>query len=477
MKKTKKIFIFCHFEYTRGTFYFSTRFFMEIPNRVRGTQDIFGEYQRYFTFLKKLARHEFRTNGFTRIITPILEHSELIARSSGASSDIVSKEMYEVIDKGGRSLVLKPEGTAGVMRAYLEHMLDEPQPVYLFYIEPHFRYDRPQKGRYRQFHQIGAEIIGEEDPILDAKMIYVMKNLMDSAGLEGTYTIKINSLGVEKEREKYLTELQSFFENKKHLLDETDLHRLATNPLRILDSKNPEVQELLKVAPKMTDFLKGDSKKFYESVKEYLQILGVDFVEDSTLVRGLDYYSHTVWEFVDGTGRTQDAFGGGGRYNTLAKTIGYKNEVPAVGFALGAERLIETMMNRGVQLKNKDSIHLYIVQLGDDAKKLTLPLSLRAREKGINSLLSLGTPSIKVQLKKANRVGARFVAIVGIMEAKKGVCQLKDMEKGTQEEVVLSDVLDVVERAIGSENLSFYHPSRDWVIVEPKIEENPENLA
>lgn len=164
--------------------------------------------------------------------------------------------MYEVIDKGGRTLVMKPEGTAGVMRAYLDSMLSEPQPVYLYYIEPHFRYDRPQKGRYRQFHQIGAEIIGEEDPILDAKSIHIMKNLMDSAGLGGTYKIKINSLGVEKEREKYILELQSFFENKKHLLDETDLNRLATNPLRILDSKSEDVKELLKIAPKITDFLK-----------------------------------------------------------------------------------------------------------------------------------------------------------------------------------------------------------------------------
>lgn len=445
---------------------------MEIPPRVRWTQDIFGEYQRYFTFLKKLARHEFRTNGFTRISTPILENIELIARSSGTSSDIVSKEMYEVIDKGGRTLVMKPEGTAGVMRAYLDSMLSEPQPVYLYYIEPHFRYDRPQKGRYRQFHQIGAEIIGEEDPILDAKSIHIMKNLMDSAGLGGTYKIKINSLGVEKEREKYILELQSFFENKKHLLDETDLNRLATNPLRILDSKSEDVKELLKIAPKITDFLKWDSKKFYQNVKEYLDILGVEYEEDPTLVRGLDYYSHTVWEFVDGSGRTQDAFGGGGRYNSLSKKIWHKNEIPAVWFALGAERIIEAMMSRGVKLKNKDSIHLYIVQLGDEAKKLALPLNIKSREKGLNSLLSLGTPSIKVQLKKANQVGARFVAIIGIMEAKKWICQLKDMEKWTQEEFKLEDVIDYVTNEIGSENLSFYHPSRDWVIEEPKSEEN-----
>lgn len=364
---------------------------------------------------------------------------------------------------------MKPESTPGVMRAYLEHMLEEPQPVQLYYIEPHFRYDRPQKGRYRQFHQVGAEIIGEEDPILDAKAIYTMKNILDGLGLQGTYTIKINSLGVTKEREKYLLELQSFFENKKHLLDEIDLARLEKNPLRLLDSKNPDVQELLKIAPKMTDFLKKDSLEFYTKVKEYLQILGVNYVEDHTLVRGLDYYSHTVWEFVDGSGRTQDAFGGGGRYDGLSKSIGWKNEVPAVGFAFGAERLIEAMMENGVKLRNKDQIHLYIMQLGDDAKKLALPLNIEARRKGINSLISLGTPSIKVQLKKANRVGARFVIVIGIMEAKKGICQLKDMDKGTQVEMSLDAVLDAVIAEIGQEALSFYHPSRDFIITEESV--------
>jgi histidyl-tRNA synthetase len=208
-----------------------------------------------------------------------------------------------------------------------------------------------------------------------------MTQILDGLGLAGTYTVKINSLGVAKEREKYLLELQSFFENKKHLLDETDLARLEKNPLRLLDSKNPDVRELLKVAPKMTDFLKKDSLEFYTKVKEYLDILGVKYEEDPTLVRGLDYYSHTVWELVDGSGRTQDAFGGGGRYDGLAKSIGYKTEVPAVGFAFGAERLIEAMIDRGVQLKNKDKIHLYIMQLGDEAKKLSLPLNIEARKR------------------------------------------------------------------------------------------------
>lgn len=442
---------------------------MEIPPRVRWMQDIFGEYQRYFTFLKKVARHEFRTNGFTRITTPILELKSLITHSSGEWSDVVTKEMFDFTDKWGREVVMKPESTPGVMRAYLENMLEEPQPVYLYYVEPHFRYDRPQKGRYRQFHQIGAEIIGEVDPILDAKSIYIMAQILDGLGLGGTYTIKINSLGVAKEREKYLIELTSFFENKKHLLDEVDLARLEKNPLRLLDSKNPDVKELLKVAPKMTDFLKKDSLEFYNKVKEYLEILGVKYEEDHTLVRGLDYYSHTVWEFVDGSGRTQDAFGGGGRYDSLAKSIGYKTEVPAVGFAFGAERLIEAMIDQWVSLKNKDKIHLYIMQLGDEAKKLALPLNIEARKKWLNSLLGLGTPSIKVQLKKANRVGARFVIVIGIMEAKKWVCQLKDMDKWTQIEMPLDKVLESVIAEVWTESLSFYHPSKDFIIKEKVI--------
>lgn len=444
-----------------------------IPQKVRGMQDIFGEYQRYFNFLKKVSRHEFRKNGFTRISTPILESKDLVVRSAGLGSDVVSKEMYELRDKKDRELVLKPESTPGVLRAYMENtMWDEPQPVYLYYIEPHFRYDRPQKGRYRQFHQVGAEIIGELDPVLDAKMIYIGSSILDSVGLKGKYKVKLNTLGVPKEREKYIMELQAFFEARAHLLDEVDLARLKANPLRILDSKNEEVRELLKVAPKITDYLKKDSKEFYEKVKMYLDILGVPYEEDSTLVRGLDYYSHTVWEWVDGSGRTQDAFGGGGRYDGLAKVLGHKEDIPAVGFALGAERIIETTMEMGVKLRNKDAIQLYFIQLGEEATKLTLPLNLEAQKVGLNSLLSLGTPSLKIQMKKANRLGAKYVAIIGIMEAKKGVCQLKDMENGTQEEVPLNKLLDNILGKIPKQDLDFYSPTKDFV-----IEEIPESVV
>lgn len=236
---------------------------------------------------------------------------DLVVRSAGEQTDIVTKELYEFQDKKGRSLVLKPESTPGVMRAYLENFQSAPQPVYFYYIEPHFRYDRPQKGRFRQFHQIGAEIIGERDPILDAENIHMAVKILTDCGIGDKFTLKINSLGTIKEREAYKAELQSFFRGKSHLLDETDLARIEHNPLRILDSKNPDVREILPFAPKLPDFLKKDSVTYFTLVKEYLDVLGIKYIEDSTLVRGLDYYNDIVFECVDNSGRTQDSFCGG----------------------------------------------------------------------------------------------------------------------------------------------------------------------
>ncbi len=402
---------------------------MEVPQKVRGTQDWFGEQQRYYTFIKKVSRHIFRHFGFTRISTPIMEMRDLIVRSVGAHTDVVSKELYEFQDKKGRDLVLKPESTAGVMRAYLENFTQDPQPVYLYYIEPHFRYDRPQKGRFRQFHQLGAEIIGERDPVLDAENIHMAVKILNDCGISDKFTLKINTLGNIKEREAYVAELQSFFRGKSHLLDEIDQARVENNPLRILDSKNPDVREILPFAPKLQDFMKKDSLAYYNSVKEYLDILGIKYVEDATLVRGLDYYCDVVFECVDNSGRTQDSFCGGGRYDDLATNIGSKNPVPAAGFAIGIERLIDAMVESGLSVVNKDAIDLYFIQVGEEAKKLALPLSIKARDMGLNILASFGSPSMKTQLKKANHLKAKYVAIIGIMEARRGVCQLKNMEK------------------------------------------------
>lgn len=436
---------------------------MEIPQKVRGTQDWFGDQQRYYTFIKKVSRHIFRHFGFTRINTPIIEMRDLIVRSVWGETDIVSKELYEFQDKKGRHLVLKPESTAGVMRSYLENFREDPQPVYLYYIEPHFRYDRPQKGRYRQFHQLGAEIIGERDPILDAENIHMAVKILRDCGVGDKFTLKINTLGNTKEREAYVDELVTFFREKKHLLDETDLIRLEKNPLRLLDSKNPDIREILPYAPQLKDFFKKDTLAYYNSVKEYLDILGIDYEEDPTLVRGLDYYCDVVFECVDNSGRTQDSYCGGGRYDGLATSIGAKSPVPAVGFALGIERLIDSMKESRLTILNKDTIDLYFIQVWEDAKKVALPLSIEARDRGIKVLASFGSPSMKTQLKKANQLNAKYVAIIGIMEAKRGVCQLKDMATGEQREVKLDDLIDTMAGIIGEKNLDFYDPTKELI--------------
>ncbi|MBW7954614.1 histidine--tRNA ligase [Candidatus Gracilibacteria bacterium] len=438
---------------------------MPIPNKVRGMQDILPETHLYHTFLKKVFRHELRKNGFKRITTPVLEHKEVFTGALGEGTDIIDKEMYNLIDKKGRELVLKPESTAPIMRSYIENdLLSEPQPVFLYYVEPHFRYDRPQKGRFRQFFQLGAEIIGEQDPILDAQLIYIGYKVLNNIGLKGEFKVKINTIGSLKDRQKYLEELTNFYETKKHLLSEDALRKLETNPLRLLDTKIEDEIILAKEAPKMSKFLKKESKEHYTKVKEYLDLLGVEYEEDHTLVRGLDYYTHTVFEFVDNSGRSQDSFGGGGRYDLLSKKLGHKEEIPAVGMAFGMERLVDALRDKGILIKNKDKIDLYFIQLGDEAKKIVLPLTIEAREAGINTLSSLGTPSLKAQMKKANRLNARYVVMIGVMESKSGIYQVRDMQEGTQEEIKKDDLIEYIKSKVGKTSLDFYCPASDYII-------------
>lgn len=438
---------------------------MEAIKKVRGMQDILPDAHLYHTFLKKVFRHELRKNGFKRITTPVLEHKELFTGALGSGTDIIDKEMYNLVDRKDRELVLKPESTAPIMRAYIENdMQSEPQPVFLYYVEPHFRYDRPQKGRFRQFFQVGAEIIWEADPILDAQLIYIGYRVLNKIGLEWDFKIKINSIGTAKDRQKYLEELTSFYENKKHLLSAEALKKLESNPLRLLDTKVEDEIILANEAPKITKFLKKDSKEHYVKVKEYLDILWVPYEEDHKLVRGLDYYTHTVWEFVDNSGRSQDAFGWGWRYDMLSKKIWHNDEIPAVWFAMWMERLTDALMDKGIKVKNKDRIDLYFIQLWDEAKKIVLPLTLAAREAGINTLASLGTPSLKAQMKKANRLNARYVVMVWIMEASSGIYQVRDMVLWTQEEVKKDNLIEYVKGKVGQNGLDFYCPAKDFML-------------
>lgn len=438
---------------------------MEALKKVRWMQDILPENHLYHTFLKKVFRHEFRKNGFKRITTPVLEHKELFTSAIWAGTDIVDKEMYNLIDKKGRELVLKPESTAPIMRAYIENdMQSDPQPVFLYYVEPHFRYDRPQKWRFRQFFQVWAEIIWESDPILDAQLIFIWYKVLNKIGLEWDFKVKINSIWTAKDRQKYIEELTSFYENKRHILSEDALRKLETNPLRLLDTKVEDEIILANSAPKITKFLKKDSKEHFEKVKEYLDLLWVPYEEDHKLVRWLDYYTHTVWEFVDNTWRSQDAFWGWWRYDMLSKKIWYSEEIPAVGFAMWMERLTDALIDKWICLKDKDKIDLYFIQLWDEAKKIVLPLTLEAREAWINTLASLWTPSLKAQMKKANRLNARYVVMVWIMEASSWIYQVRDMFAGTQEEVRKENLIEYIKWKVWQDWLDFYCPAKDFII-------------
>lgn len=449
---------------------------MSSPKSVRWMRDLLPEDQRYFAFLKKVARHELRKDWFRRLSTPILEEIDLFTRSIWEWTDVVDKEIYTLNDRKWRNLALKPEGTAWVMRSYIENdMQSLPQPVQLYYIEPHFRYDRPQKWRYRQFFQVWAEVIWEADPIIDAQCIHAGAEILDWCGLKWDYKIKINSIWNFKEREKYIEALKDFYHNKDSILCEDCRKRKDTNPLRLLDCKKEDCKILAEQAPKVWDFFKKDSKEFYTKLKEYLDILWIEYEEDHKLVRWLDYYCHTLWEYIDNSGRWQDALWWGGRYDGLAKTIGQDKDIPACGFWLWADRIINAMQDKWVKLINKDKIDLYIIQLWDEAKKVALPLWIEARKKGINTISSLWTPSLKVQLKKANRLWAKFVAIIGIMEAKNWNAQVKNMIAWTQQEVKQKDLIDYIINEIWEKNLDHYESSKDFIIEQKQEEEKEEN--
>ncbi|MDD2871103.1 MAG: His/Gly/Thr/Pro-type tRNA ligase C-terminal domain-containing protein [Candidatus Gracilibacteria bacterium] len=389
------------------------------------TSDIFPEDHKYLTFLKKVFRHEFRKNGFRRISTDIIENG-----------------------------VFRTNPETGIMKAYLNNnIIEEIQPVYYYFMDHYFNNDK-------QVEFIGAEIIGENDPVLDAICIYVVYTVLNKIGLEGTFSIKINSNGVEKEMLKYKEELQNFYENKKHLLSTESLELLNKDPIKLLTSELEDEMILASQAPNIIKYLKKDSKTHYAKFKEYLELLGVPFNEDHRLSSGVEYATNNLWEFVSDTGII---IGKGFRHNGLAKELGNTKEISATGFYTDAMIVIDMLKSRNIKIRNKDEIDLFFVQLGDEAKTVVIPLSLKARDAGINTVVSLGTPSMKEQMLKANRSGAKYVVMVGIMEARNGVFQVRNTESGTQEEVKKEELIDYIIGKIGTNKLDFYCPAKDLI--------------
>jgi histidyl-tRNA synthetase len=413
-------------------------------NAPRGTVDILPPVSLLWQYVEKKAGELFKRYNYDEIRIPIFEYTELFQRGIGEITDIVEKEMYTFKDKGGRSLTLRPEGTASVMRSFLENKIyGQTQPTKYYYMGPMFRYERPQAGRYRQFHQLGVEVIGADNPAIDAEVIAMGMNLMEELGLNNLELL-INSIGCVKCRGEYLKILKDYLYKHYDRLCKDCKNRLERNPLRVLDCKNESCSLVIKDAPKIVDYLCNDCKNHFDKLKEYLDILNIDYKVDPTLVRGLDYYTNTAFEVkYKGLG-AQDTVFAGGRYNGLAEEIGNKS-IPGIGFAIGLERLIIIMEKQGIDFTRDEGIDLYITTIGEQAKKESFKYVNNLRKAGFRTCMDYLNRSVKSQMKAADKLKAKYTIIIGEEELKKGLAIVKNMETGDQQEIALVKLIDEIQ--------------------------------
>ncbi len=418
---------------------------------LRGFRDVLPDEQTAWDTVEDLARSMAKAYGFGRIRIPVLEATSLFERSVGKDTDIVEKEMFTFVDQSGTKMTLRPEGTAGVARAYVEHgMLNLPQPVKLWYFEPFFRHERPQAGRYRQFWQFGLEAIGSDDAVVDAQVMIMCQRLCKALGLD--VTIQVNSLGTPSSRREYVTELVKYFKQHKKQLSETDLKRLTKNPLRLLDSKEPGMDELKAQAPQIIEYLDEASKQHFMKVLEYLDEAEVPYMLNPYLVRGLDYYTRTTFEVTLATAPTPEleglALGGGGRYDGLVAMLGGRENTSAMGAALGVERLILAMKACGTLPHNDRKVDVFFCQLGDAARRKGLAVFEKFREAGASVAEAFGKGTLKAQLELADKQKAAIAVILGQKEVLDGTIIIRDMESGAQEIVDVEKVVGIVVKRL-----------------------------
>ncbi|MGB4854251.1 MAG: histidine--tRNA ligase [Candidatus Dechloromonas phosphoritropha] len=411
---------------------------------VRGMNDILPAEAEFWEQFEEIVRSWLKSYGYRPIRLPIVEPTPLFKRAIGEVTDIVEKEMYSFIDSlNGEALTLRPEGTAGCVRAVIEHSLIARQPARLYYLGQMFRHERPQKGRYRQFHQVGVEALGYAGPDIDAEMILMGARLWGELGLDGI-ELQLNSLGQSEERALHRAALVTYFEENADLLDEDGKRRLYTNPLRILDTKNPALQELCAAAPQLIDFLGAESLAHFEGVQRILRDAGLPYKINPRLVRGLDYYNLTVFEWVTDRLGAQGTVCAGGRFDGLVGQLGGK-PAPACGFAMGIERLIALIKEAGGEPAGP-APDGYLVHQGDDAARLAFRVAEGLRDQGIDVLLHCGGGSFKSQMKKADGSGATFAVIIGDDEAATGEAQLKPLreEGGAQLKLKVDDLAEAI---------------------------------
>lgn len=414
-----------------------------LTTRPRGTNDFLpGQIEKWHC-LENVLRRLSGLYGYAEIRTPVFEHTELFQRSVGETTDIVEKEMYTFLDRGKRSLTLRPEGTAPTMRAFVENKLYAGNlPAKLYYLGPMFRYDRPQAGRYRQFHQYGVEVVGSQDPEVDAEVIAMAMTIFTELGLQGLM-VELNSVGCPECRPVHNLKMMEYLETKKKQLCPTCQHRIGKNPLRILDCKSVQCQELLTDIPALTEVLCPRCKAHFTKVQEYLRALGVPFRLEPRLVRGLDYYTLTAFEIVaEGIG-AQSSICGGGRYDGLVAQCGGP-DLPGIGYAMGLERILATLEQQGIELRSFVQPPLYIATIGEAAQLKGVQLAQELRQKGLAVEKDYQKRSLKAQLKAADRLQARYVLILGEDELRKNEGVLRKMKDSTQFVVPLDGIAEAL---------------------------------
>jgi histidyl-tRNA synthetase len=420
---------------------------------IRGMRDLLPADQMYWKRMHDAAERLATSYGYDRIETPLVEETALFIRGVGRSTDIVEKELYSWETQGGENVSLRPEGTASVVRAYIQHgMVNQPQPVKLWYMGPMFRYDRPQSGRFRQFYQLGFECLGEGDAVIDASMAIIGWAFMKELGLEST--IRVNSIGTPESRTNYKNALVSYFRSKRNKLSEDDKRRLLKNPLRILDSKDPGIEELKAEAPQIVDWLDDESKAHFTRVLEYLDEVGVPYELDPYLVRGLDYYTKTVFEYYaqgDSQELAQTSLGGGGRYDGLVEMLGGR-PTPAVGLSLGLDRIASRLKDKereqGGEIipASQAPVDVFLAQISESGRKRAVALFEEFRHAGIPVAEAFAKSSLKAQMEIANRRKATWAVIIGQKEILDGTAIIRDMDAGTQEIVDVKKVVNEIKK-------------------------------
>ena len=411
-----------------------------ITKAIRGTQDVLPADSYKWQHIEQTALAIARDYGFREMRAPVFEHTELFQRSVGETTDVVQKEMYTFDDKGGRSITLRPEGTAGMARVLLEHGLqNEPLPVKVSYITSCYRYEKPQAGRLREFHQFGVECFGAAAPQADAEAIALARTILNELGVTGV-SLHLNSIGCPECRAKYHAALKAYFDARKDELCETCRGRLDRNPMRILDCKSPVCSAVAKDAPVMLDYLCDDCRSHFDGVKGCLEAAGISYAIDTRIVRGLDYYTRTVFEFVSDALGSQSTVCGGGRYDGLIDELGGPH-LPSLGFGMGLERLMLIMEAKNAKFPTPPRCELYLASMGERAAQRCFAIATQLRDGGVSVECDTVGRSLKAQMKYADKIGARYVIVVGDNELESGLARLKDMESGESSEIALDDSL------------------------------------